>query len=159
MLPTLTRALLELLLRKTVQKSIEEFTKTAARHCVQEILTKLPQIVFRIALLRCIGFVGTQIAWTSLQQNTAVIVESIVVSQAKQLCRVGAKEIVKTAGQNLGGKKVAENFSPSRKGVCRMTKSGVLAGIQGLIDNQDKLTTQGLVTFKVDSAIRQGLTV
>ena len=126
-LPPLTRALLELLLKKTVQKSIEEFTKKTAKRFAQEILTKLSQTVFRIALLRCIGFVGSQVAWASLQQNTAVIVQGVVASEARTLCRTGTKEVVKTVGQSLGGKKLTEGSSP-RKGICRMTKSGVLAG-------------------------------
>ena len=126
-LPPLTRALLELLLKKTVQKSIEEFTKKTAKRFAQEILTKLSQTVFRIALLRCIGFVGSQVAWASLQQNTAVIVQGVVASEARTLCRTGTKQVVKTVGQSLGGKKLPEGSSP-RKGICRMTKSGVLAG-------------------------------
>ncbi len=124
-LPTLTRAVLEVLLKKTVQKSIEEFTKKAAKHFGQEILTKLSQTVFRIALIRCIGFVGSQVAWVSLQQNAAVIVQDVVASEANKLCRTGTKAIVKTVGQSLGAK--PKSSSP-RKRVCRMTKSGVLAG-------------------------------
>lgn len=127
-LPPLTRALLELLLKKTVQKSIEEFTKKTAKRFAQEILTKLSQTVFRIALLRCIGFVGSQVAWASLQQNTAVIVQGVVASEARTLCRTGTKQVVKTVGQSLGGKRLTEGSSP-RKGICRMTKSGVLAGV------------------------------
>ena len=126
-LPPLTRLLLELLLKKTVQKSIEEFLKKTAKHFGQEIFTKLSQAVFRIALLRCIGFVGSQVAWASLQQNTTVIVRDVVASEAKRLCTTGTKEVLKTVGQRLGGKKLPESSSP-RKGVCRMTKSGMLAG-------------------------------
>ena len=126
-LPPLTRVLLELLLKKTVQKSIEEFIKKTAKHFGLEIFTKLSQTVFRIALLRCIGFVGSQVAWVSLQQNATVIVQEVVASEAKKLCRTGTKTVVKTVGQSLGRKKISEGSSP-RKGVCRMTKSGVLAG-------------------------------
>ena len=127
-LPPLTRVLLELLLKKTVQKSMEEFVKKSAKYFSQEILAKLSQTVFRIALLRCIGFVGSQVAWTSLQQNTAVIVRGLVASEARKLCISGTKEVVKAVGQSLGGKRVPESSSSPRKGVCRMTKSGVLAG-------------------------------
>ena len=128
-LPPLTRALLELLLKKTVQKSMEEFVKKSAKHFSQEIVSKLSQTAFRIALLRCIGFVGSQVAWTSLQQNTAVIVQGLVALEARKLYMTGTKEVVKAVGQSLGAKRIQENSRSSpRKGVCRMTKSGVLAG-------------------------------
>lgn len=115
------------MLKKTVQKSIEEFTKNAAKHLGREILPKLSRAVFRIALLRCIGFVGSDVAWALLQQNTAVIVRGVVAAEASRFCRTGTKEVVKTVGQSLAVKKIPGGNSP-RKTVCRMTKSGVLAG-------------------------------
>ncbi|XP_028399503.1 uncharacterized protein LOC114522920 [Dendronephthya gigantea] len=127
-LPSLSRPLLEFLLRKTVQKSIEEFTKNTAKHLAREILPKLSHAVFRIALLRCIGLVGSRVSWVSLQQSTVVIVRGVVATEAGRLCKTGTKEVVRSLGQSLAVKKIPEGTS-SRKAVCRMTKSGVLAGV------------------------------
>ena len=127
-LPPLTRVLLEQLLKKTIQQSIKQLSKEATKKLGKEILRKLSQTVFQIAMMRCVGFVGSQMAWVLLQQNMRGIVEGIVAIEARKFFRTSAKEVVKAAAQNLGRKGVPENSSP-RRPQCHMTKSGILAGV------------------------------
>lgn len=127
-LPPLTRVLLEQLLKKAVRESIVQLTKQSSKYFCKEILRKLPQTVFQIAMMRCVGFVGTRMAWVLLQQNTREVVRVVVAAEVRNVCGTGAMEVVKAAARGLGTKGVSANPS-ARRTRCRMTKSGILAGV------------------------------
>lgn len=127
-LPPLTRVLLELLLKKAIQESIKQLSKDTTKNFCAEILKKSYQMVFQIAMMRCVGFVGARMAWVLLQQNIRVVVEGVVAAEARKICGTGAKEVFKAAARRLGTKVVSEDTSP-RRPRCRMTKSGILASV------------------------------